>query len=615
MRALVVAVATLLGLLAVPPAAEAGQVGVTIGIAGAGAVQVVEGSLEDGGSTRCGSSNQDHHTTVWCDRLRNSEPFEAWVWLRPFPSLTPTGHWSFDRWEGCDQTRVREGYTECAVHSSAFSSDERSPVVYFRDTVAPTTEVTGAYSTSTEGRYTTSFTVSEGSAQCSIDGAAFAACTSPLVRAYPEGDHSVAVRGVDASGNIGEQDQVSFTFVDTAFVDWPGAQTNTRRAEFEVRSGNGTEFLCSLDNAAWEQCATGKTATLVLDDLADGAHHLKVAARKAGYWMDQFPVEHIWVVDTEAPESTLQTREIDGRNARFTFSEAPDVSTACRLTTAGAGAWAPCTSPVAYADLVPGSYRFEVRATDLAGNVQAVASGHSWVIEPPVDGGDPGGPVDPGDPRTPDDPVSPPAPRDTTAPDATLTGGPAEGSWSLDRTTTFDVASTEAGVLACTLDGAPYTCSPGSLRLSGLSAGTHVLSVAATDAAGNTDATPATRTWTVPRTAPELSRAKRWRLRTAPTAYGGRVLETRRKRATLQIRVSGATRIALVVGGGRRHGTVAVYAGTRKVSTVRLASRKPVTRRLVQLPAFSTSYTGGLRVVVTTRGRPVRIEGLGVATR
>lgn len=609
----------LAGLLAVPPAAQAGQVGVTIGVAGAGAVHIVEGSLEDGGSNRCDSTNQDHNVTSWCPRVRNSEPFEAWVWLRAVPSPLPAGNWVFDRWERCDQTRTREGWLECAVHSGAFSSDERSPVAIFRDVAAPVTELTGAYSSSVEGRYTASFTVSEGSPECSIDGGIFAPCTSPLVRTYPEGDHSIAVRGVDASGNVGEERRLSLTFVDTAFVSWPPEHSSSKRAEFRVSSGRATEFMCSLDDAVWEQCATGSTATLVLDNLAEGAHNLRVAGRKAGYWMDQFPVKHIWIVDTEAPESKIESQETTGRSARFTFTEAMDVTTSCRLSVAGAGtgAWERCTSPVTYADLAPGSYRFEVRAADLAGNVQPVPASHSWVIDSPEGPGDPGDPGNPGNPGDPTNPGGPVVqdPGDITAPDTTLTGGPADGSWSLARTATFGVAATESGTLTCALDGAPYPCAPGQLRVDGLKAGTHVLSVAATDAAGNADTSPATRTWTVPRTAKELPRAKKWRLRKSPTAYGGAVLETRAKRATLRVPVADVRGVALVVSGARKHGTVTVYAAKRKVATVKLAGRRKVSKRLVILPALSTAFTGDLRVVVTSRGRPVRIEGLGVTTR
>jgi len=57
-----------------------------------------------------------------------------------------------------------------------------------------------------------------------------------------------------------------------------------------------------------------------------------------------------------------------------------------------------------------------------------------------------------------------------------------------------------------------------------------------------------------------------------------------------------------------------VRAGTKVVGIVRLAGRKDLTRRLVSLPALPAAFTGDVRVVVRTDGRPVRIEGLGAAT-
>src|SRR5207302_1806809 len=55
------------------------------------------------------------------------------------------------------------------------------------------------------------------------------------------------------------------------------------------------------------------------------------------------------------------------------------------------------------------------------------------------------------------------------------------------------------------LDGADYASCGSPVVLSGLKDGGHSFSVRATDAAGNTDATPATVTWTVDTTAPETT--------------------------------------------------------------------------------------------------------------
>jgi hypothetical protein len=87
-------------------------------------------------------------------------------------------------------------------------------------------------------------------------------------------------------------------------------------------------------------------------------------------------------------------------------------------------------------------------------------------------------------------------PPDTTPPDTTITAGP---SGTVTSTTAqFSFTSTETGsTFECQLDAAAYAACTSPVTYTGLSAGSHTFSVRATDAAGNTDATPATRTWTI----------------------------------------------------------------------------------------------------------------------
>jgi len=87
---------------------------------------------------------------------------------------------------------------------------------------------------------------------------------------------------------------------------------------------------------------------------------------------------------------------------------------------------------------------------------------------------------------------------DTTPPDTTITSGPAEGSTITTTTATFGFGSTEAGsTFTCSLDGAAYTACTSPRTVTGLTDGAHTFRVRARDAAGNTDATPATRSFTV----------------------------------------------------------------------------------------------------------------------
>ena len=86
-------------------------------------------------------------------------------------------------------------------------------------------------------------------------------------------------------------------------------------------------------------------------------------------------------------------------------------------------------------------------------------------------------------------------PADTTAPDTTITSGPSGTVKSSDATFTFS-SSEPNSTFQCKLDGAISACvSP--TRYTGLANGTHTFEVKATDAAGNEDPNPDSRSWKV----------------------------------------------------------------------------------------------------------------------
>jgi acid phosphatase type 7 len=87
---------------------------------------------------------------------------------------------------------------------------------------------------------------------------------------------------------------------------------------------------------------------------------------------------------------------------------------------------------------------------------------------------------------------------DTTPPETTITAGPAEGSTTTQANASFSFASSEANsAFSCQLDGGGFLPCTSPKTYNSLSNASHTFDVTATDAAGNTDATPATRTWTV----------------------------------------------------------------------------------------------------------------------
>ena len=88
---------------------------------------------------------------------------------------------------------------------------------------------------------------------------------------------------------------------------------------------------------------------------------------------------------------------------------------------------------------------------------------------------------------------------DQTPPTTSITSAPPAVTNQTSDQVSFSGADNLSGVASflCSLDGAPKVTCTSPFTASGLADGTHTLSVAAVDVAGNVDPTPATATWTV----------------------------------------------------------------------------------------------------------------------
>ncbi len=74
-----------------------------------------------------------------------------------------------------------------------------------------------------------------------------------------------------------------------------------------------------------------------------------------------------------------------------------------------------------------------------------------------------------------------------------------------------------------------------------------------------------------------------------------------------------AKRIAIVATRGSGMGTVAVYLGTTKLKTIKLAASVKRKRQVIAVAAFTKARKGTVKIVVTSSGKPVIIEGLGIS--
>lgn len=203
-----------------------------------------------------------------------------------------------------------------------------------------------------------------------------------------------------------------------------------------------------------------------------------------------------------------------------------------------------------------------------------------------------------------------------TTPETTITAGPRTGSFVPRRFATFRYSSDTPSTFTCRLDGSAIPCGTSAVRTTRLGAGTHVFTVAAvSETTGAADATPARRTWTVPRNNTTLRHGSGWVKRRGPGRYLNTFSRAAERRATLTTRVGNARALALVVTSGPGHGRVAVYAGSTLLARVSLSAPHLRNRRVVRVRGLSRPFSGRVRVVVSSAGKPVHVEGLGVATR
>ncbi len=143
-----------------------------------------------------------------------------------------------------------------------------------------------------------------------------------------------------------------------------------------------------------------------------------------------------------------------------------NVTYTCTIVTAETSRAVPCASPYTVGPLPDGGHRFEVAATNSVPETDPTPATRSFTI-------------------------------DTTPPQTTITEGPAEGETINTDAPAFEWISSETGsTFACVADGKPLASCDLAFA-TGATAGRHTFSVAATDAAGNTDASPATRSFTI----------------------------------------------------------------------------------------------------------------------
>ena len=184
------------------------------------------------------------------------------------------------------------------------------------DATAPGAPVITGGPTGTVATATATLTfVADGTAECSLDAAIFAACTSPhQLAGLADGAHGFRVRAVDAAGNRSPASTPRTWTVDTTpppsptITGGPTGTVATVTASITFQAQDTPQ--CSLDGGAFAGCASPHQ----LAGLSDGAHSFAVRAIDV-VGNQSAASARAWVVDTTKPSLSLPpgvTAEADG---------------------------------------------------------------------------------------------------------------------------------------------------------------------------------------------------------------------------------------------------------------------------------------------------------------
>ncbi|MCB0865956.1 MAG: carboxypeptidase regulatory-like domain-containing protein [Solirubrobacterales bacterium] len=380
-------------------------------------------------------------------------------------------------------SNLSDGAYTFRVRVSNAAGEQVATRAFSVDTTPPTVSVTGGPTGATnQTQPSFTFAAQAGSeVQCSVDSgsASYGPCTTASTHqpasALSEGNHTFRVRATDAVGNSSVATRtfsVDTTAPAVSVTGGPNGATDDAKPTFTFDGENGATFACSIAGgaASFGTCSASGSHTPA-SNLTDGSYTFTVRATDAAG--NAATATRTFSVDTAAPDTTIdsgpqQDETITTASAQFTFSATEGGSTfECSVDS---GAYASCTSPHTMSSLSNGSHSFAVRATDPAGNTDATPASRTFTVDT----------------------------SDHTPPETTITTGPAEGSTITSGATSFAFTSNEGGsTFECKLDSGGFQSCTSPQQLSGLANGSHTFSVRATDANGNVDGSPATRTFTV----------------------------------------------------------------------------------------------------------------------
>jgi hypothetical protein len=141
----------------------------------------------------------------------------------------------------------------------------------------------------------------------------------------------------------------------------------------------------------------------------------------------------------------------------------------------------------------------------------------------------------------------------------------------------------------------------------------YCFSARATDAELNTSTYGAERCTAIPAANTALKHRGHWAKKKGSGYFLGAFSVTSTKGANLVLANVRAKRLAIVVTKCPGCGTIKVFFRNKLLRTIRLRAGAIRKRHIVDLAIFNAVRSGTLRALVTSSGRPVKIEGVGVS--
>lgn len=330
---------------------------------------------------------------------------------------------------------------------------------------------------------------------------------------------------------------------------------------------------------------------------------------------DQHPPETTLASMTPAANAAGWIREDD---VVLTFSGAyqavDDTDTdpivfECRLTgPSQQHDWRSCTSPVTYTDLADSgtsaAYTFDVRAVDEADAALTVTRTIAGT----------------GEDETVEDVDATPATTswrvDTVAPNVLLASTPVDTVTPdlpvvVSRRASFLARSSDrTASLVCRLDGAAVPCSQGTFQLTGLSTGTHELTIQAQDAAGNAGNVETTGFTVAKDLADGDVRRSGWRTVADAAALDGDLVRPGRRGVVLTVPLDGpVTELRLYVPS-RAAGVVRMRVGDNSWRRVDLDRDTRDDGTLAVVRRSGDPLSGDLQIMAVERPRRILLDAV-----